>query len=371
MKFIFLTFILLTISVLAQAQLTINATSMAVAGGTLINTTADVNINASRGMGGAVLLLSGQNQALSSSNDLVIAALGIGGGGVKTINGNVGISNTLRFVNGIVDVPDGSNLVIGTNGTVSDYSAISYVNGRLNRDQTAEAMVFPVGKDGTFTPVTLTGVTDVGAVISIEAFNEPITGVTPPDNIGDNYSQNWFWELTDRVSATSFTAATITLPILTDDRGALDGDNYKPVVLHKDFEELTMNLDNVSLAANITDSLATAIMPAGVGAYFLGFELLTNPLIHNIITPNDDGVNDFLTIDNLSLYPKNQVTLIDRYGVEVYSSEDYVSPNSNSGLGDGEDFSFLSPGNYICILKYFDNQTGAQLTAKQTLSVIK
>ena len=63
--------------------------------------------------------------------------------------------------------------------------------------------------------------------------------------------------------------------------------------------------------------------------------------------------------------------LVDRYGVEVYSAENYVSPNSGSGLGEGEDFSFLPPGNYICILKYIDNQTQAELTAKQTLSVIK
>lgn len=370
MKFKILISILLCFSALAQAQLTINSSTMSVSAGTIVSTNTDVIVQQGR-LGGIALVLSGQDQSINSTSDLTLAGLGIAGGGIKTINGNVGIGAQFRLLNGIVDIPVTSNLILGASAAVSDYSEISYVNGRLNREQTAGEMIYPIGKLGTYTPITLSGVNGTGAIIAIEAFNDLITGVTPPDNIGNNYSQAWYWDLTVRNDPASFSSATITLPILDDDRSILSGDNYKPVVLHKDVEGMTLNLDNMSLAPNINDASVTAVMPAGVGSYFLGFEFLTTPIIHNIITPNDDGTNDYLTIDNLSLYPTNSVTLIDRYGVEVYSIENYVSPHSNSAVGEGEDFSFLPPGNYICILKYFDELQQAELTAKQTLSVIK
>ena len=369
MKLNILFYILLTFSSLAQAQLTINSSSMAVQPGTIVNTTTDLNINASRGLGSGILILSGQDQAITTANDLIIAGLGIAGGGIKTINGNVAISNGLQFVNGIIDVPQSSNLLIEGSATIEGYSETLYINGKLNREQNGSDLFFPIGKNGTYTPVRLSDVSGSGAIIALESFNEPITDITPPITVGTNYSQNWYWDLSVRDDASTFNSARITLPILEDDIAILSGENYKPVVLHKDFEGLTMNLDNSSLSAFSSDDYAQAGVSAGIGSYFLGFELLTNPRIHNIITPNDDGTNDFLIIDNLSLYPDNEVVLIDRYGVEVYAQENYVSPNSRSGIG--EDFSFLPPGNYICILKYRDLQTMAELTAKQTISVIK
>ena len=180
MKFKFLTSILLTISLLAQAQLTINSSSMAVEPGTIVNTTADVNVNLSRGLGSSVLLLSGQDQALSASEDLIVAGLGIAGGGVKTINGNVAISTRLQFANGIISVPESSNLVLGANSEILGYASSNYINGRLIREQLDGTMVYPIGKNGTFTPVTISGVSGSGAFIAMEAFNEPVAGVTPP-----------------------------------------------------------------------------------------------------------------------------------------------------------------------------------------------
>ena len=63
---------------------------------------------------------------------------------------------------------------------------------------------------------------------------------------------------------------------------------------------------------------------------------------YNIITPNRDGQNDVLVIDNISLYPGNTFTVFNRWGREVYKTTYY---QNNWGQDDN-----IAPGNYFYIL---------------------
>jgi gliding motility-associated-like protein len=64
---------------------------------------------------------------------------------------------------------------------------------------------------------------------------------------------------------------------------------------------------------------------------------------YNIITPNGDGKNDVLIIDNIQLYPGNSLTIFNRWGREVYQTTNY---QNNWGMDAG-----LAPGNYFYLLK--------------------
>ncbi|RZK29521.1 MAG: gliding motility-associated C-terminal domain-containing protein, partial [Hymenobacter sp.] len=44
---------------------------------------------------------------------------------------------------------------------------------------------------------------------------------------------------------------------------------------------------------------------------------------YNIITPNGDGQNDVLIIDNVTLYPGNSLSIFNRWGREVYATTNY------------------------------------------------
>ncbi|RSK49929.1 T9SS type B sorting domain-containing protein [Hymenobacter rigui] len=44
---------------------------------------------------------------------------------------------------------------------------------------------------------------------------------------------------------------------------------------------------------------------------------------YNIITPNGDGKNDVLWIDNVQLYPRNTLTIFNRWGKQVYETRNY------------------------------------------------
>ncbi len=46
-------------------------------------------------------------------------------------------------------------------------------------------------------------------------------------------------------------------------------------------------------------------------------------VVHQAISPNGDGVNDFLAIENITSYPENHITIVDRNGLLVYETKGY------------------------------------------------
>ena len=64
---------------------------------------------------------------------------------------------------------------------------------------------------------------------------------------------------------------------------------------------------------------------------------------YNIITPNGDGKNDVLVIDNIQLYPGNSLTIFNRWGRQVYATTNYQN-------NWGQEAS-LAAGNYFYLLK--------------------
>ncbi|GAC1591587.1 MAG: hypothetical protein NVS3B25_11180 [Hymenobacter sp.] len=64
---------------------------------------------------------------------------------------------------------------------------------------------------------------------------------------------------------------------------------------------------------------------------------------YNIITPNHDGQNDVLVIDNIQLYPGNTFAIFNRWGRQVYATANY----QNNWGGDDSTL----PGTYFYLLK--------------------
>ena len=64
--------------------------------------------------------------------------------------------------------------------------------------------------------------------------------------------------------------------------------------------------------------------------------------IPNIITPNGDGKNDVLTIAGLSSYPNSQLIIFNRWGNEVYRSDNYLNNWDGKGLAEGTYYYILN-----------------------------
>ncbi len=63
----------------------------------------------------------------------------------------------------------------------------------------------------------------------------------------------------------------------------------------------------------------------------------SNPLrpLGNVITVNGDGINDRVIITNILLYPNHRVRVFNRYGTEVFRSNNYQNDFDGQGLSDG------------------------------------
>ena len=86
---------------------------------------------------------------------------------------------------------------------------------------------------------------------------------------------------------------------------------------------------------------------------------LTQPMIlemPNAYSPNGDGFNDFFIVHGIESYPNNVFTVINRWGNEVYTKEDYANEwngNNNNGgqVPDGTYFVILDINEGDIILK--------------------
>lgn len=59
-------------------------------------------------------------------------------------------------------------------------------------------------------------------------------------------------------------------------------------------------------------------------------------LVYELITPNNDGKNDFLEIKNLDQYPENEIVLIDVKGNVVYKAVNYQNNWTAETLANGQ-----------------------------------
>jgi gliding motility-associated-like protein len=66
-----------------------------------------------------------------------------------------------------------------------------------------------------------------------------------------------------------------------------------------------------------------------------------NIIVNTAFSPNGDGINDLWTIHNLEKYPDNELTVINRWGNEVYTQKGYKNSWDGSDLTEGTYFYIL------------------------------
>jgi gliding motility-associated-like protein len=88
-----------------------------------------------------------------------------------------------------------------------------------------------------------------------------------------------------------------------------------------------------------------------------------NFLISNVMTTNDNGQNDTWYVEGLSQFTETEVTIVNRYGSEVYHAKPYL--NDWDGTYEGKK---LPDGTYFYVLKYTDS--GVANTVKGALTIM-
>lgn len=330
-------------------QFRINTNSTVVGKGTISTNTSITNNATNTDLTLTEVFLSGTNQQATTTQPLIVGTLSINNGGIKDLTGNWEVTSALELTDGILRVGSGSKLVYSGTTNLSG-SAQSYVDGFLflNNTATDRRFVYPVGISGNFLPVTLETAPAGELGIRVVAGD---AGLALPAEISD-YLRTWYWE------ATAAPNSVVSLSLNQSD-AFLDG--AAPVVLSADGTGAAATALGGTVVSGDVSSNAPSTQP--VLALGKGVEFLL--VIHDMITPYIlDDKNDRLIIDNIELTESNHVRLLDRYGVVVKEWFDYTNDNQ-------EDFTTLSPGNYVCIVDFTYPGSESRATAKGVVTILK
>jgi gliding motility-associated-like protein len=80
--------------------------------------------------------------------------------------------------------------------------------------------------------------------------------------------------------------------------------------------------------------------------------------VHQAVSPNGDGLNDVLFIDNIENYPDNKVTLMNRNGNTIFEVTGYDNVNRVFDGHSNITKAMQLPGTYFYSLEYKDRVSG-------------
>jgi gliding motility-associated-like protein len=127
------------------------------------------------------------------------------------------------------------------------------------------------------------------------------------------------------------------------------------------FGRLTLKLNANSVG--VYEGKVTLTFKAGIFEFNVKGEVKEpNIQVYNAVTPNGDGAHDFLKIVDIESYPNNQVTILNRWGAEVYKITGYNNSQASnyfSGQSNVGDSQALADGTYFYVI---DVGTGSKYT---------
>ena len=255
------------------------------------------------------------------------------------IENTVGILKSLNLVSGIIYTPRTAsevNLNFITDAEYFGETDLKMVDGYVSMIGKSE-FTFPVGDNQRIRPLTISSsaVNDYakGGYYYEDPNSPSIFGTSfntaSVENVGLLVSNYEFWHLEGEVPS------NVTLTWSSESFTFLLGDTINDLrvvgwnIVTKQWE----NLGAVSFSGNLETGHITSseFIPNDyeiitVGGLGEGLETLSSIDLGNYyVSPNGDGINDRLKIEGIENSLNNSIEIYDRYGILVYSKENYTN----------------------------------------------
>ncbi|MEO1050864.1 MAG: gliding motility-associated C-terminal domain-containing protein [Bacteroidota bacterium] len=274
--------------------------------------------------------------------------------GVYTITGETE-GSCLTQMNGSVtvtlaNIPDAAVTIAGNsrNSVCVGDNMVVYTTSAIN-GATSYEWSFPAGftaEGGSFTTNSESITVNVGedavsGAVTVVGINECGTGtVSPAFNVTVNDSPTAEIQAEDGIilsleTTFSFTSNTTISDVLWDFGDGNTSTQISPAHTYESTGDFQVSLELTNDVGCVGQVRTTVTVIAS--------EIVS---IKNVVTPNDDGLNDVLFIERIDRFPGNEVMLLDRWGVEVMSFQDY---DNSWDLRIGGNL--IPAGNYLCVVK--------------------
>jgi gliding motility-associated-like protein len=259
--------------------------------------------------------------------------------------------------------------------TTSDPAATVTVNGTARISGTASAPIaLTVGNNLITTVVTaqdkITTKTYITSVTRAPSSNAGLAGLS----LSTGSLSPVFSTGTTNYTASIANVSGITVTPITSDPTATVTINGTVVVSGAASVSMPLIVGSNMIIAVVTaqnrttkQSYAITITmaaPGLIGGLIGGFssidpniqnEVSDKIIVHQAVSPNGDGINDFLFIEGIENYPDNKVTIFNNSGITIYDAKGY---NNSTKVFDGHsniNGRMQTPGTYFYSIEYIQN----------------
>jgi gliding motility-associated-like protein len=253
------------------------------------------------------------------------------------LSATLNIGGTLALsVNGADVILNGQNLAFNNSGKITNYSkdrmvvtGNSIIGHMIKEYVGKEEFIFPVGiAEGDYTPATLTPQNAGKLYVSVQDY---IRAGKAIKNLATGMDRVW------HIYGLPATPVSMTLQHNSITNGNLFKDENAAISRYVnadkwDFLKGTNPFPGVHTRNNIDLSTDFAVN----GGFFTKLAVSgTTLFVPNLFTPNGDGNNDVFEIRGLELFAQNDLTIVNRWGNQVYRSDNYRNDWTGEGLNEG------------------------------------
>lgn len=278
------------------------------------------------------------------------------------LSNNLSVYGTAKFNKGLVDNLNYNGLfTFDSYATCVNMSNDSYVMGGVKKLGNRE-FTYPVGDAGFFRPCeTGSSQSSDNGYLSKYFFNDPSL-VYSFNNLPQNvlFADNKEYWMVERKNGNEPVLITLSWNEDTTPLEILSGDTNNIHIIHWDAEKLEW-IDLGGLVDNVNSTVTTISKVSDFGVFTLA-KVTSNNVnkdikVYNALTPNGDGVNDYLIFEGLDLFPNNHVYIYNRWGVGVFETTGYnTKGNVFKGYdNNGNKTVKLPVGTYFYIVEFKDN----------------
>jgi len=295
------------------------------------------------------------------------------------LNSEIEIDNIADFNLGIVKNNGFGGLVIfADNAGYTGLSNESHVNGQVQKlgDDSFE---FPIGDQQWFRFAAISAPNVNNAAFTAEYLYEDPSGagLRPFENRADIIeiiNTDEYWSITNDFGPTDVLITLSWSANSTPEEIISSPPEQIKIVRWDESSQLWVDEGGIIDVLNQTITTALSLQKYGVFTLARVKDNVTPPsnnvLIYNGVTPNGDGINDYFRIENIQQMPNNNVEIYNRWGVKVFSADNYdTNGNVFSGASDaritiGEN-KLLPTGTYYYVLSYDHTDGGTARRIKK------
>jgi len=281
------------------------------------------------------------------------------------LSGELDVNGTVDFYQGIVDADNFEGRINFTQtGEHINTSDVSYVDGFVNK-MGSTAFIFPIGDGGFYRQSGISSPSTANSYYKSKFYLENSNSMYSHELKSEvifEINDKEYWKIEKESTLNEDILITLSWRDVTTPQAMINAAMTNTLIIVRWDEQKNIWVNEGGVINLDNQTVTTTVSDFGVFTFGRINEDIVLPcglVIYNAITPNDNGINDFLLIDqdNNGCASNLHVQIFNRWGVRVFESHNYgvsgeVFRGFSNGRGTISGSNLLPSGTYYYIVNY-------------------